>query len=282
PLIGLANCAYVADVLRDAPGAFDYVEVSFEQLRHDPTALDLRNLIPLILHCASLSLAGFVPPTPETVAGVRRAVGATGTPWVGEHLAFLTAEPIEDGRAGQAPWNYDIGYTVAPSLNDETLERLIASLAAMTDAVGVPLIVENPPSYFPMPDSTYSQPEFLSELCERCDTGLLCDLTHLHVSATNLGFDAMAAVRTLPAERIVEIHLSGASEQEGFTWDDHAVVPPEPVFDLLSAICERARPRAVTLEFNWRSQFPLPTLLDVLSRTRDTIARAQGVPLAVR
>jgi uncharacterized protein (UPF0276 family) len=274
-MIGLANCPYVDEVLREAPGEFDYVEVSFEQIRHDPAALDLRAVTPLILHCASLSLAGFVPPTAETVAGVKRAAIDTETPWVGEHLAFLTAASLENGGTGQAPWNYDVGYTVAPSLNEQTLERVVSALDAMADAVGVPFIIENPPSYIPMPDSTYSQPDFLCELCERSDAGLLLDLTHLYVSATNLNFDAMAAVRKLPAERIVEIHISGASEQAELMWDDHAVLPPEPVFELLAAASERARPRAVTLEFNWRSQFPLSTLLDVLGRTRDTVAAAQ-------
>jgi uncharacterized protein len=282
PRVGLAYSPYVDDLVTSGadgpPVDPDYVEVPFEALRHDPALMGLRDHVPLVLHCASLSVAGFVPPKAATVSAVQRAARETGTPWIGEHIAFLTAAPLANVFGDPVEGDYDVGYTVAPSLNRTTLGRVVETTRSLSRAFDAPLILENPPTYFPMPDTTMSQAQFLAALCDESDVGLLLDLTHLYVSGCNLGFDPLAALLEVPLDRVVEMHLSGASERSSVMWDDHAVAAPEAVFELMGAALKRARPRAITLEFNWSAAFPTTLLREMFDRTRAVLTAAHVGP----
>jgi uncharacterized protein len=61
--------------------------------------------------------------------------------------------------------------------------------------------------------------------------------------------------------------------QDGIVWDDHAVPAPPEMFDLLAQVTKRARPRALTMEYNWES-LPHPVIVSHLERARNILARA--------
>lgn len=273
PAVGIAYSSSTPAFLSRHPEAVDYVEVPFELLQHDPAAAEVGQVKPIVLHCASLSVAGSVPPSEETVAAIRRWVETTGTPWVGEHLSFISAEAVT-GADEYAPGEpYNIGYTVAPPMNEETVETVLAAVARDGESLGVPLLLENPPLYFPVPGSTMGQIELVRELVNRLPSlGLLLDLTHFLITARNVGFDPLTEIGRYPLERVVEVHVSGVEEQEGAHWDNHASRAPEIVFELLGEVLPRAPARAVTLEYNWSSRFPSSVLLDELARARAVIA----------
>ncbi|MEV4921283.1 multinuclear non-heme iron-dependent oxidative enzyme ApyH [Streptomyces roseoverticillatus] len=274
PEIGIAYSRTTPGLISRNPGLLDYVEVPFELLRHDPTVTDALGATPAVLHCASLSLAGSVPPADSVMSSIEEWVGETGTPWLGEHLSFITAErahtdPSADAYAPGEPWN--IGYTVSPPMNLETVESVVRSLERAASRFSVPLIVENPPVYFPMPGSTMSQVEFISEVTARSGVGLLLDLAHFCITSRTLGYDAPAELARFPLDRVVEVHVSGFSEEAGGWWDNHASRAPEMELELLAMVVQRSPVRAVTLEYNWSSRFPESVLLEEIDRTRDVI-----------
>ena len=57
--------------------------------------------------------------------------------------------------------------------------------------------------------------EFLAELSEQADCGILLDVNNVFVSAHNHGFDAVAYLDRIPADRVVQIHLAGHHRQQG-------------------------------------------------------------------
>ena len=267
--IGLAYGPWIADVLARDPELVDYVEIPFELLRHDPSAASIQDTIPAILHCASMSLAGFVPPDEATLAGIEREAARMRTPWIGEHLAFITADPIAPSGPDAGPTA--LTYTVCPQLSEETVQRAAANVASMQARfAGQRILVENSPQYFSPPGSTLSMVDFVCEVLSRCDAGLLLDLSHFYITSINMGFDAAEALGRLPLERVVEIHLSGLSVQSGVAWDDHARLAPDELFVLLEKVLERARPRALTFEYNWTPNLPYEAL-------RRQVARARGL-----
>jgi uncharacterized protein (UPF0276 family) len=270
PRVGATWSPSLASFIAAHPGELDHVEVAFEQIAHDPRSMEGIGGLPTILHCASLSMAGFVPPPEELVTKVAHAVETTGTPWVGEHLAYVLANELDTANT------QNVGFTVCPQLSEETLEQVLANLESHRRRLGCPLILENPPQYFAVPGSSYSLFEFIGELCARSDLQLLLDLTHLHVAAHNMGFDPFAALEALPLERVLEVHISGASEQSGALWDDHAVLAPPRVFELFEACLARARPSAVTLEYNWLPRLSHDTLRAELDRVRELASRVSG------
>lgn len=277
PAIGIAYSGYTPRFLAEHPDAVDYVEVPFELLRHDPSVLDVRALAPIVLHCASLSVAGAVPPAEETIEAVRGWIERTATDWLGEHLSFITASREAAGLNADeyAPGEpYNIGYTVCPPLNEETIERVLRSVALAEERFPVQTILENPPVYFPVPGSTMTQVELVSELCARSPVGLLLDLAHFYITSQTMRFDPCEALESYPLERVVEVHVSGVETEAGGHWDNHARRAPDVEFEMLAIVLARASPRAITLEYNWSSRFPASVLLDEIDRTRATVAAA--------
>lgn len=267
PHVGLAHGPGVLDAVDANPGLVDYVEIPFEQLRHAPGLASIQEAVPLVLHCASMSVAGFVPPEETTLEAIGREAERTRTPWIGEHLAFVTADPLEIGDGPPTA----LTYTVCPQLSEEVVERVCDNVAALAPRFRAPLILENSPQYFPIPGSTMSMVEFIGAVLSRCDAGLLLDLTHFAITMLNTDGDALREIDRLPLERTVEIHVSGLNVQSGIAWDNHATPAPPIVFDLLERVLDRARPRAVTLEYNWSPDFPRSVLRAHLERVRKAL-----------
>ena len=269
--VGLALGPIIPEFIDENPGLVDYVEIPFEQLRHNPTVGAIQESIPVILHCASMSVAGFVPPNDETLDAIDREAQRTRTPWIGEHLAFITADGLRtSSNTDTSPTS--LTYTVCPQMSEETVERVADNLAILRSRFTVPLLVENSPQYFDVPGSTMPMVDFIGAVLSRCDVGLLLDLTHFLITTLNTGVDASREISRLPLERVVEIHISGLNVQSGVAWDDHATPAPEPVFGLLERVLERARPKAVTLEYNWSPSFPQSTLEKHLERVHELVA----------
>ena len=113
--------------------------------------------------------------------------------------------------------------------------------------------------------------DFIGAVVNRCSVGLLLDLTHFVISMVNTGRDAAKEIERLPLEQVVEIHISGLNVQSGVAWDDHAVPATETIFRLLERVLKRARPRAVTLEYNWSPSFPQTTLKKHVDRVHEMV-----------
>jgi len=122
-----------------------------------------------------------------------------------------------------------------------------------------------------VPGSSLSMVDFVSAVVERCQVGLLLDLTHFLISMLNTKKDPLSEIDRLPLEKVVEVHISGLNVQSGIAWDDHAVPAPAVVFDLFERVMARARPKAVTLENNWSPQFPQSTLMKHLDRVHEIV-----------
>ena len=78
--------------------------------------------------------------------------------------------------------------------------------------------------------------EFLTEVVERADCGILLDVNNIYVSSINHEFDPSEYVDFIPAERVAQIHIAGHSRYERFILDTH----DHPVIDPVWKLYERA------------------------------------------
>jgi len=278
PAVGLAYSGLVSSFVKEHRGSADYVEIPFELLRHDPSVMGVKQCVPIVLHCATLSIAGNVKCPDSTIEQIARCALETKTPWIGEHLAFVTANRLEAGSDGDsyAPGEpYNIGYTVSPPMNKRIVDAVSSAIKFYQQRMPVPLLIENSPLYFHVPGSEMPQSAFVSQICANTNVGLLLDLAHLFISSRNMKFDAAQELLKFPLERVVEVHISGVDCAQQDAWDDHARAAPDGVYQLLESALERVTPRAITLEYNWSSRFSESALLSELKRVRDVISRAR-------
>lgn len=231
-------------------GAVDFLELSPDILCHEHVAHGARRLVPqparleqtlrdtegvpVVVHGLGLSIGsahGWNPAYLELLDAVHEL---RPFPWHSEHLGFLTVET----PGGEL----NVGTPLPLPHTEEALELLVPRGAAMARRYGVPFLLENLTWYLPGLTSEGGRDEvaFLNDFVERSGCGLLLDLYNLHCNAVNQGFDALAALKRLRLDRVVQVHVAGGDTHDGFLMDVHSDVVPEPVWELLEWLVPRA------------------------------------------
>jgi len=194
----------------------------------------------------------------------------------------LVSEHLSWSIAGGAYLNHllPLPYT------EESLGLVARNVSRAQEALGRPLLIENPSSYLRFRHSPIPEPEFLSELVRRTGCGLLCDVNNVFVSCRNFDRDPAAYLDALPAAAIGEVHLAGhaRNEAEGriILIDDHGSPVTDEVWALFARALDRFGPRPTLIE--WDTDVPaLAVLLGEARRAEAAIARAvaTGGPRAV-
>jgi hypothetical protein len=198
----------------------------------------LREARPLSIHGVGLSIASASSPDSDHLARLARLVERTAPFAVSDHLAWQR-------------WNgvHHADFLPFPRTR-RALGRVIANVGRVQDALGRPILIENPSLYVDLPGHDLSEVEFLAELARASGCGLLLDVNNVFVSAHNLGFSAKDAVDAFPGEFVAEIHLAGHSpDADGpLIIDTHAAPIADPVWALYARLIERIGPRPTLIE----------------------------------
>ncbi len=256
---------FLEELLERQPDGIDFLEISPENYMgrggYYPDALArLRAKYPILTHGLTLSIGGTDPLDDAYLAGLRSFVSEVGSPWHSDHLCF----GAEGGR---------ILHDLLPiAFTRASADRVVDRIRRAQDAVGVPLAIENISFYLHPGKAQMSEAEFIRVVCERADCGLMLDVNNAYVNATNFGFDVDEWMRTVPLERVVQMHVAGGEwfdEGAGgrVLIDTHGADVPDPVLALFERVLARTGPVPVVLE---RDQAipPLDGLLAELARIR--------------
>ncbi|HKY35514.1 MAG TPA: DUF692 domain-containing protein [Polyangiaceae bacterium] len=265
--VGLRVPHYAA-VLRDRPQV-DFFEVISENfmvgggkpLYHLGRVLEHYRVVQ---HGVSLGIAGPSEPDREYLSGLKRLIRRTRSPWVSDHFCWC--------GAGGAHLHDLLPIPYTP----EAVRRTVERARMIQDFLEVPFALENTSSYLTYRSSTLSEWEFISEVAERADIGLLFDVNNVYVSAYNHDFDAQTFVRDVPHQRIFQIHLAGHTNLGKYIIDTHRGAVSEPVLDLYRQTIALTGPVSTLIE--WDDEIPdLPVLLAEAERARQV--RSEGLAL---
>ncbi|HVY28634.1 MAG TPA: DUF692 domain-containing protein [Polyangiaceae bacterium] len=224
----------------------------------------------VVQHGVSLGIAGPDEPDRAYLTKLKALVQRTKTPWVSDHFCW--------SGAGGAHLHDLLPVPYTP----EAVARIAERAHMIQDFLEVPFALENTSSYLTYRSSTLSEWELISEVAERADIGLLFDVNNVYVSAYNHGFDAQTFIRSVPHERIVQIHLAGHTNLGKYIIDTHRGSVIEPVLDLYRQTIALAGPISTLIE--WDDEIPeLPVLLAEAERARrvrdEGLALGAGKPL---
>jgi uncharacterized protein len=196
----------------------------------------------VVQHGVSMYFGSAEPLNREHLKKLKTLVRRTGTPWLSDHLCWGSV----DGR-----YTHDLlpmPYTFASA-------RLAARKIRETrDFLEVPIAVENVSSYAEFHASEMNEWEFLTEVVERADCGILLDVNNIHVSAFNHGFDPFVYLDNIPAERVAQIHIAGHSQYRKYILDTHDHPVIDPVWRLYAHATRLAGRTATLLE--WDAHIP--------------------------
>jgi uncharacterized protein (UPF0276 family) len=173
---------------------------------------------------------------------LKALIKRTKAPFISDHLCWGSV----DGR-----YTHDllpIPYTFEAVKN--TAERI----KFVSEFLEVPVCVENVSSYAEFKESEMNEWQFLSEVVDKADCGILLDVNNIYVSSQNHEFDPFDYLKGVQHERVGQIHIAGHSRYEKYILDTHDHPVIDPVWKLYDAVIRKCGPTNTLLE--WDANIP--------------------------
>jgi uncharacterized protein len=265
--VGLRS-PHVAHVLRAKP-AMDWFEIISEnyfaeggvqRLNLERAAASYR----LVPHGVSLSVGGSDPIDADHLTRLGALASRIRAPWCSDHLCWTGFGHV------------DVHDLLPLPFNRETLAHVVERARRVQGELGLPFALENASSYVEYEASTMPEHEFLAELAERADCGILLDVNNVFVSAFNHGFDADEYIDAIPADRVVQIHLAGHTDKGPYLLDTHSDHVRPEVMELYRRVLRRCGSVSTLVE--WDESIPS---WDVLSSEAALARRVRDETLPV-
>jgi uncharacterized protein len=196
----------------------------------------------VVQHGVSMYFGSAEPLNREHLRRLKTLVKRTKTPWLTDHLCWGSV----DGR-----YSHDL---LPMPYTFEAAKKTAQKIREARDFLEVPIAVENVSSYAEYHVSEMTEWEFLTEVVEDADCGILLDVNNIYVSSQNHNFNPLDYVSNVPHDRVAQIHIAGHSKYEKYILDthDHAVI--DPVWQLYARAIELVGPTATLLE--WDDRIP--------------------------
>jgi uncharacterized protein (UPF0276 family) len=197
-----------------------------------------RALAPVVLHGVSLSLGSSDPLREDYLDDLVELAARVEPAWISDHLCW-----------GSIGGHYAHDLLPLP-YTEEAISHVVERVARVQDRLHRRILVENVSSYLTYARSAVPEWEFLAEIARRADCGILLDVNNVYVSATNHGFDPIAYLDGVPADRIGQIHLAGHSDHGTHLLDTHDAPVCAEVWALYRAVVDRVGPVSTLVEWD--------------------------------
>lgn len=255
--LGLRKPHYSDFLDGDSAVPVDFVEVISENFmvaggKPRDILRKVRERHPVALHGVSMSVGSADGVDRDYLLRLRMLVDEIEPMVVSDHLCWTRIEGFNSHDLLPLPYT------------EEALDVVCANIVIAQDVLGRAMLIENPSSYVCFNDSPMTEWEFLDAMCARTGCGLLLDVNNIYVSATNHGFDALAYVAGVPAERVGQIHLAGHSQGRELLIDTH----DQPVLPQVWALYEKAVARIGPVATMIERDDNIPMLGDLLDELR--------------
>jgi uncharacterized protein (UPF0276 family) len=229
---------YLFSLLRDRP-AVDWFEVISEcYLEADESSLkqldELRRYYPIVMHGTSLAVGSPWQLDHVYLQKLRRLIERIEPEWISDHLCWSGADDTQ-GQLLPLPYTRD------------ALDHVIQRVRQVQDLLGRRILLENVPGEPADPPSEIPEAEFLTEVAEASDSLILIDISNLHASSVNQGFDPRVYLEQIPEDRVQQIHLAGAITL-CHPQQDPAQESADPIWELYTAALERFGPVSTMIE----------------------------------
>jgi uncharacterized protein (UPF0276 family) len=243
---------HLAEVATDGPSV-PWFEVHPENFLANPHAKELLFRLAadyaISIHTVGISIGSVDGPDRDHLMRVQRFVEDLDPVLVSGQLAWSTHRGIYLNDLLPIPYD------------EATLRVVAANVQEVQEVLGRPYLVENPASYVGFGTSTLTEAQFLGELATTTGCRLLCDISNIFVSASNMGFDPYPYINAFPGNAVDELHLGGFTPEQDESRaggevliDAHAGPIAEPVWTLYAHALKRFGARPTLIE--WDNAIP--------------------------
>lgn len=241
----------------EVPDAIDFFEIAPENWMGmgGVWRKDLRLFAeqrPLVAHGLSLSLGGPAPLDENFLKQVKLFLDEYDIALYTEHLSWCS----DDGHL------YDL---LPIPFTDDAVRHVATRIRRTQNILERRIAVENASFYVASPIAEMTEAEFIRRVLEEADCDLQLDVNNAYVNSINFDFDPWQFIESLPAERVVYMHVAGHyQEAADLIIDSHGADVIDPVWQLL----ERTYAHLGTPPTLLERDFNLPSLDELLDEVR--------------
>jgi uncharacterized protein (UPF0276 family) len=230
----------LVDLIEIAPDAIVGSERGQYVLR--PEVLDeyasVAPRVGLIAHGIGLSIGSFDHWNHDYLRLLDELFARFDLQWHSEHLGCTVV-------AGES-----VGTMFSMPRTQEALDLVSERVDLIQKLYPVPFLLEHIIQLLPDAPADYTPAGFLNAIVSRTGCGLLLDAYNLECDAHNQGLDIAEFLDELDLTAVVEMHLAGGVEVDGFQLDVHSAPTRESTLALARKVVRRApNLRAVTFEY---------------------------------
>lgn len=258
---------HFSHILKEQPDVdwFEFISENFLDSGGRPRyVLDqVAERYPVVMHGVSMSIGSADPLNFDYLGKLKRLAKDVGARWVSDHLCWTGVAGVNTHDLLPVP------------LNEGTLKHVVERIRTVQDVLERPLVLENPSSYVGFADDTMREWEFLTEMAEQADCGLLLDVNNVYVSSVNHDFDPVEYIRSVPHERVLQFHLAGHTNCQTHLIDTHDGHVIEAVWELYRLARQLTGDVSTLLE--WDAKIPaFPVVHAEVLKARDCFETRRG------
>lgn len=183
----------------------------------------IRERYPIVMHGVSLSIGSVDPLDMDYLKQVKALDARIKPAWISDHLCWTGVNGLNTHDLLPLPYT------------QETINHVASRLRQVQDYLGQPILIENASSYLTYKQSEMTEWEFLAEIVRQSGCYILLDVNNIYVSSVNHEFNPLDYLHAIPAERVIQIHLAGHSNQGDYIIDTHDAPIVPAVWDLYAA-----------------------------------------------
>lgn len=197
---------------------------------------EIRTHYPMVMHGVSLSIGSTDPLNKNYLKTLKQLADEVDPEWMSDHLCWTSVNQTNSHDLLPLPYNR------------EALDHVVERIRIVQDYLERPFLLENVSTYLTYRNSDVQEWDFLSEVVDRADCGILLDINNIYVSARNHGFRAKDYIDAIDPSRVWQFHLAGHSDYGDYVIDTHDHDVPDPVWELYRYALRRFGPVSTMIE----------------------------------
>ncbi|MFV8053532.1 DUF692 domain-containing protein [Mycobacterium sp. 48b] len=196
---------------------------------------------PTLVHGVGFPVGGCTAPDPAGVKLAAQCAARLGATHWSEHLSF--------NQVRHAGHELDAGFLLPPAQTRAGVEAAVEHIDSYQTHSERPFLIETGVNYLRPRPGELPDGSFIAEIARRADCGILLDLHNLLANERNGRQPVEDVLDALPLDRVLEIHVAGGFELEGYYLDAHIGGPDLELLSLLACTIPRLpQLRAVVFE----------------------------------
>lgn len=217
----------------------------------------------VVSHGVGLGIGSVDPLDRDYLRTLKELLDEVDAPWASDHLCWNRA----DGRSSN-----DL---LPLPFTEEAVRHTAARIREVQETLERPFLVENISTYTIVAPDGMSEGEFTKAVLEEADCGLLLDVNNLYVNQRNHGADPHEFLRTIPLDRVGQMHMAGHDDRGDVVVDTHGAPVRDEVWQLFRDTLALTGPSTVVIE--WDSNIPsLERLLQEMHTANDVYLDTLG------